>query len=72
MAGTDKSQQTAFRPGPAIILCEPQLGENIGTAARAIGYWNTPAGELPLAGGIARACVVDRILKLAPRQSIVR
>ena len=35
MAGTDhkKPQLTG---GPAIILVEPQLGENIGTAARAM------------------------------------
>src|SRR4051812_49912940 len=35
MAGTDHSRLTA-RGGPAIILVEPQLGENIGTAARAM------------------------------------
>ena len=43
MAGTDSTQQVVFRPSPAIILCEPQLGENIGTAARAManfGLWD--------------------------------
>jgi tRNA/rRNA methyltransferase len=35
MAGTDHRRQ-AVRGGPAIILSEPQLGENIGTAARAM------------------------------------
>jgi tRNA/rRNA methyltransferase len=35
MAGTDHSRQ-AVSGGPAIILVEPQLGENIGTAARAM------------------------------------
>ena len=43
MAGTDKSHEIAFRPAPAVILCEPQLGENIGTAARAManfGLWD--------------------------------
>src|SRR5438552_13212536 len=35
MAGTDHSRQ-AVTDGPAIILVEPQLGENIGTAARAM------------------------------------
>lgn len=43
MAGTDSSQEIVFRPSPAIILCEPQLGENIGTAARAManfGLWD--------------------------------
>ena len=43
MAGTDKSKKINFAPTPAIILCEPQLGENIGTAARAManfGLWD--------------------------------
>jgi tRNA/rRNA methyltransferase len=35
MAGTDHRRQ-AVTGGPAIILVEPQLGENIGTAARAM------------------------------------
>jgi tRNA/rRNA methyltransferase len=35
MAGTDKSQ-TAMNGGPAIILVQPQMGENIGTVARAM------------------------------------
>ena len=35
MAGTDHSREVALG-GPAIILVMPQLGENIGTAARAM------------------------------------
>jgi tRNA/rRNA methyltransferase len=35
MAGTDR-RRTKLSGGPAIILVEPQLGENIGTAARAM------------------------------------
>jgi len=35
MAGTNH-RRTAVTGGPAIILVEPQLGENIGTAARAM------------------------------------
>ncbi|MGH6991161.1 MAG: TrmH family RNA methyltransferase, partial [Stellaceae bacterium] len=35
MAGTDH-RRAASGGGPAIILVEPQLGENIGTAARAM------------------------------------
>ena len=31
----DEARQVAVKP-PAVILCEPQLGENIGTAARAM------------------------------------
>lgn len=43
MAGTDRSRTPSFDPCPAVILCEPQLGENIGTAARAManfGLWD--------------------------------
>ena len=35
MAGTDKSQKPA-EAGPAVILVRPQMGENIGAAARAM------------------------------------
>jgi len=37
MSGTDKTKRTFDLDGPAIILVEPQLGENIGMAARAMG-----------------------------------
>lgn len=43
MAGTDSSIEINLKPSPAVILCEPQLGENIGTAARAManfGLWD--------------------------------
>ena len=33
-AGTDKTRNWIDRPGPIVILVEPQLGENIGAAAR--------------------------------------
>ena len=36
-AGTDKSKTGFALAGPVIILVEPQLGENIGMAARAMG-----------------------------------
>jgi tRNA/rRNA methyltransferase len=35
-AGTDKTKNWAAGPGPVVILVEPQLGENIGAAARAM------------------------------------
>jgi tRNA/rRNA methyltransferase len=35
-AGTDKTKPWADRPGPVVILVEPQLGDNIGAAARAM------------------------------------
>lgn len=43
MAGTDSTKPLHLEPGPAIVLCEPQLGENIGAAARAManfGLWD--------------------------------
>lgn len=36
MAGTDKSQAQDRQDGPALILVDPQMGENIGAAARAM------------------------------------
>ncbi len=36
MAGTDSTKQDMARGGPAIVLVRPQLGENIGAAARAM------------------------------------
>src|ERR1700720_1574460 len=33
-AGTDKTKDWTDLPGPAVFLVEPQLGENIGAAAR--------------------------------------
>jgi tRNA/rRNA methyltransferase len=35
-AGTDRTKDWRTDPGPAVILVEPQLGENIGAAARAM------------------------------------
>jgi len=35
-AGTDKTKRWVDTPGPVVILVEPQLGENIGAAARAM------------------------------------
>src|SRR6201999_3914369 len=37
MSGTDKSKSGLELAGPIVILVEPQLGENIGMAARAMG-----------------------------------
>jgi tRNA/rRNA methyltransferase len=36
MAGTDSTRMTSFGPGPSVVLVNPQLGENIGMAARAM------------------------------------
>jgi tRNA/rRNA methyltransferase len=35
-AGTDKTKRWIETPGPVVVLVEPQLGENIGAAARAM------------------------------------
>ncbi len=36
MAGTDKTRNQILGPAPIVVLVNPQLGENIGTAARAM------------------------------------
>src|SRR6266513_4082520 len=71
MAGTDQSREAASG-GPAIILVEPQLGENIGTAARAM--MNCGLGDLrlvrprdgwPSEKAVAAASGADRVLEKA-------
>src|SRR5215218_7125716 len=69
MAGTDKSQQLTFHPSPAIILCEPQLGQNIGTTARAManfGLWDlrlvNPRDGWPNEDAIAAASKAEQVL----------
>ncbi|HEY0236711.1 MAG TPA: RNA methyltransferase, partial [Afipia sp.] len=37
MSGTDKTKALIDLAGPIVVLVEPQLGENIGMAARAMG-----------------------------------
>lgn len=70
MAGTDSSQEIVLRPGPAVILCEPQLGENIGTAARAManfGLWDlrlvNPRDGWPNERAIAAASRADHVIE---------
>jgi tRNA/rRNA methyltransferase len=70
MAGTDSTQGIVFRPSPAIILCEPQLGENIGTAARAIanfGLWDlrlvNPRDGWPSERAVAAASRADHVIE---------
>ena len=45
-AGTDKTRNWIETPGPIIVLVEPQLGENIGAAARVMA--NFGLGRLRL------------------------
>ena len=70
MAGTDKSHEISFRAGPAIILCEPQLGENIGTTARAManfGLWDlrivNPRDGWPNDRAVAAASRADHVIE---------
>lgn len=70
MAGTDKSQSLAIRPTPAVILCEPQLGENIGTTARAManfGLWDlrlvNPRDGWPNERAVAAASRADHVIE---------
>src|ERR1700748_3010135 len=41
-SGTDKTKLSVTLEGPVVILVEPQLGENIGMAARAMGNFGVP------------------------------
>src|SRR5436305_14162016 len=71
MAGTDH-KKPQVGGGPAIILVAPQLGENIGTAARAMA--NCGLGDLrlvrprdgwPSEKAVAAASGADRVLETA-------
>jgi tRNA/rRNA methyltransferase len=70
MAGTDSSIKIDLRPTPAVILCEPQLGENIGTAARAManfGLWDLrlvrPRDGWPNEKAVAAASRADHVIE---------
>lgn len=69
MAGTDSRHPVTFKPTPAIILCEPQLGQNIGTAARAManfGFWDlrlvNPRDGWPSKEASAAAAKADHVI----------
>jgi tRNA/rRNA methyltransferase len=71
MAGTDHSREAATG-GPAVILVEPQLGENIGTAARAMANCGLddlrlvrPRDGWPSDKAVAAASGADRVLEKA-------
>jgi tRNA/rRNA methyltransferase len=72
VAGTDRSRDAPLGAGPAVILVEPQLGENIGMAARAM--LNCGLTELRLVAprepwpndkAVAAASGADRVLDAA-------
>ena len=71
MAGTDR-KRAAVGAGPAIILVEPQLGENIGAAARAMlncGLTDLrlvkPRDGWPNAKAVANASGADSVIEAA-------
>src|SRR3984893_18687884 len=71
-AGTDTSKTWADVAGPTVILVEPQLGENIGTAARAMSNFGLselrlvhPRDGWPNPRARAAASGADRILEAA-------
>ncbi len=71
-AGTDSSKDWAAGPGPVVILVEPQLGENIGAAARAMANFGLsrlrlvrPRQGWPNAKARMMAAGADRILERA-------
>jgi tRNA/rRNA methyltransferase len=68
-AGTDKTKRWIVTPGPIVVLVEPQLGENIGAAARAMANFGLSQLRLvkPLQGwpnekARVMAAGADRIL----------
>jgi tRNA/rRNA methyltransferase len=69
VAGTNSSREGVTGDGPAIILVEPQLGENIGTAARAMLNCGlddlrlvNPRDGWPNDKAVAAASGADRVL----------
>ena len=68
-AGTDKTKRWLETPAPIVVLVEPQLGENIGAAARAMANFGLSRLRLvkPLQGwpnekARVMAAGADRIL----------
>jgi tRNA/rRNA methyltransferase len=68
-SGTDKTKTWIAAPGPIVILIEPQLGENIGTTARAMANFGLsrlrlikPRDGWPNPRAYVAASGADRIL----------
>jgi tRNA/rRNA methyltransferase len=68
-AGTDKTRNWVEQPGPVVILVEPQLGENIGAAARVMANFGlsrlrlvSPRQEWPNPKARMMAAGADRVL----------
>ena len=72
MSGSNRKVQVEPLPGPAFILVEPQMGENIGAAARAM--WNfglaemrivNPRDDWPNERAVAMASGATRVIDAA-------
>src|SRR6185369_8744937 len=68
-AGTDKTKNWVQQPGPVVILVEPQMGENVGSAARAMANFGLgrlrivkPREEWPNPQARKMASGADRVL----------
>src|SRR5438874_12618268 len=68
-AGTDKTKRWVERPGPCVILVEPQLADNIGAAARAMANFGlsrlrlvNPREGWPAERAYVTASGADRVL----------
>jgi tRNA/rRNA methyltransferase len=68
-AGTDKTKRWVEAPAPIVVLVEPQLGENIGTCARAMANFGLselrlirPRDKWPNPRAVAAASGADRVL----------
>src|SRR5215813_3079977 len=71
-SGTDKTKRWIASPAPVVVLVEPQLGDNIGAAARAMANFGLsrlrlvrPRDGWPNARAFVAASGADRILEEA-------
>src|SRR5258705_7653376 len=71
-SGTDKTKRWIEQPGPIVILVEPQLGDNIGAAARAMANFGLsrlrlvkPRDGWPNPRAFVAASGADRVLDQA-------
>src|ERR1700752_5264094 len=71
-AGTDKTKRWVETPGPVVVRVEPQLGENIGAAARAMANFGLsrlrlvkPRQRWPNDKAAMMAAGADRVLDSA-------
>lgn len=78
-AGTDKTKNWVREPGPVVVLIEPQLGENIGAAARAMANFGLsrlrlvkPRDGWPNVHARRAASGADRVLDDATLHDTVR